>query len=225
MKTKIKMCGLSTREAVERAASLGAVRVGFIFFEKSPRHVTVALAAELAALARQLGLKTVAVTVNADPEYLDEIVAAMKPDLLQLHGAEGVDRVRAAKSRYGLPVIKAFAIREAADLVAVKPYVGVADLFLFDAKPPKGSDLPGGNGVSFDWRLLAALDPSVDYMLSGGLTKDNVGEALALTGALAVDLSSGIERAPGIKDLDMMDGFVQAIRTFEDNRHATAGSV
>lgn len=225
MKTKIKMCGLSTREAVERASSLGASRAGFIFFAKSPRHVTIETAAELAAVARQAGLQTVAVTVNADPEYLDQIVADMKPDVLQLHGSESVDAVRATKSRYNLPVIKAFAIREAADLDALKPYMGAADSFLFDAKPPKGSELPGGNGVSFDWRLLATLDPSVDYMLSGGLTKDNVGEALALTGAAAVDVSSGIERAPGIKDLDMMDGFVQAVRTFEDNKHAIAGSV
>ncbi|PWW00505.1 phosphoribosylanthranilate isomerase [Hoeflea marina] len=225
MKTRIKMCGLSTREAVERAASLGAVWAGFIFFPKSPRHVTVATAADLAEVARRAGLKTVAVTVDADTEQLDRIVAEMKPDMLQLHGAETVAQVRAVKARHGLPVMKAFAIREAADLYALRPYVGVADMFLFDAKPPRGSDLPGGNGLSFDWRLLAALDPGVDYMLSGGLTKDNVGEALALTGAGAVDISSGIERAPGIKDLDMMDGFVQAVRTYEDNRHATAGSV
>ena len=224
MKTSIKMCGLSTREAVERASSLGAARAGFIFFPKSPRHVTVTLAAELAALARYVGLQTVAVTVNADAEYLEQILGGMKPDMLQLHGAETVEQVRVIKSRYGLPVIKAFAIRETADLDAVKPYIGVADLFLFDAKPPKGSELPGGNGVSFDWRLLGALDPGVNYMLSGGLTKDNVGAALELTGAAAVDVSSGIERAPGIKDLDMMDSFVQAIRTFEDNKHATAGS-
>ncbi len=212
MKAMIKICGLSTPEAVDRAAELGADMAGFIFFEKSPRHVTVSTAAGLAQQARRRGLKTVAVTVDMDDAGLDEIVAQMKPDWLQLHGGESPERAAELKARFGLPVMKAFAIREAADFARIAPYQGIADRFLFDAKPPKGSDLPGGNGVSFDWRLLAKLDEAASYMLSGGLTKDNIGEALAISGAPGVDVSSGVESAPGIKDLSMMDGFVQAVR-------------
>lgn len=212
MKTEIKICGLSTPEAVDRAASLGADLAGFIFFEKSPRHVATETAANLAGRARGLGLKTVAVTVDMDDAGLDEIVASVKPDWLQLHGSESPQRSADVKARYGLPVMKAFAIRDAADLERTAPYRGIADRLLFDAKPPKGSDLPGGNGVSFDWRLLATLDGAASYMLSGGLTKDNVGEALDISGAPGVDVSSGVESAPGIKDLGMMNDFVQAVR-------------
>lgn len=211
MKTEIKICGLSTPEAVDRAADLSADMAGFIFFDKSPRHVAVETAAALAERARARDLKTVAVTVNMDDAGLDEIVARMKPDWLQLHGGESPERAAELKARYGLPVMKAFAIREAADLDRIAPYDGIADRFLFDAKPPKGSDLPGGNGVSFDWRLLATLDGAASYMLSGGLTKDNVGEALRISGANMVDVSSGVESAPGIKDLGMMDAFVRAV--------------
>jgi phosphoribosylanthranilate isomerase len=131
--------------------------------------------------------------------------------MLQLHGSETPERVLTVKAVYGLPVIKAFSVREADDLRRIEPYIGIADRFLFDAKPPKGSDLPGGNGVTFDWRLLAALDPGLDYMLSGGLNADNIGEALALTGARAVDISSGVESAPGVKDLKRMEEFFQAV--------------
>ncbi|SOE17003.1 phosphoribosylanthranilate isomerase [Hoeflea halophila] len=212
MTTEIKICGLSTAEAVDRAAELNAGMAGFIFFEKSPRHVAVDTAAKLAERARARDLKTVAVTVNMDDAGLDEIVKRMKPDWLQLHGGESPDRTAELKARYGLPVMKAFAIREAADLDCIGPYEGIADRFLFDAKPPKGSDLPGGNGVSFDWRLLATLDGAASYMLSGGLTKDNVGEALRISGATMVDVSSGVESAPGVKDFGMMDAFVRAVR-------------
>lgn len=211
MTTEIKICGLSTPEAVDRAADLSADMAGFIFFEKSPRHVAVDTAAALAERARARDLKTVAVTVNMDDAGLDEIVARMKPDWLQLHGGESPERAAELKARYGLPVMKAFAIREAADLDRIAPYDGIADRFLFDAKPPKGSDLPGGNGVSFDWRLLATLDGAASYMLSGGLTKDNIGEALRISGANMVDVSSGVESAPGFKDLGMMDAFVRAV--------------
>ena len=211
MTIQIKICGLSTPEAVDRAADLNADMAGFIFFEKSPRHVAIDTAAALAERARTRGLATVAVTVDMDDAGLDEIVARMKPDWLQLHGGESPERAAGLKARYGLPVMKAFAIREAADLERIAPYEGIADRFLFDAKPPKGSDLPGGNGVSFDWRLLATLDGAASYMLSGGLTKDNVGEALSISGARMVDVSSGVESAPGIKDLGMMDAFVRAV--------------
>ncbi|MBC7280315.1 phosphoribosylanthranilate isomerase [Hoeflea sp.] len=212
MTATIKICGLSTPEAVDRAADLNADMAGFIFFQKSPRHVAVDVASMLARRAQARGLKTVAVTVDMGDAGLDDIVSAMKPDWLQLHGAESPERTAELKTRFGLPVMKAFAIREAADLDRIAPYIGIADRFLFDAKPPKGSDLPGGNGVSFDWRLLAALDDRVSYMLSGGLTKDNVGEALRVSGATMVDVSSGVESAPGVKDLAMMDDFVRAVR-------------
>src|SRR5690606_28852630 len=124
--------------------------------------------------------KAVAVTVDADDTMLDAIVAAMRPDMLQLHGSETPERVAAVKARHGLPVMKALSVREAGDLAAMDPYRGVADRFLFDAKPPKGAELPGGNGVPFDWRVLASLDPGIDYMLSGGLNAENIGEALGL---------------------------------------------
>ncbi|MBB4186653.1 phosphoribosylanthranilate isomerase [Sinorhizobium terangae] len=222
MKTDVKICGLKTAEAVERAAALGASHTGFIFFPKSPRNIEPDDAGRLADRIRGRA-KIVAVTVDADNDDLDEIVSALKPDMLQLHGSESPDRVLTVKAVYGLPVMKALSIREASDLDRMEPYVGIADRFLFDAKPPAGSDLPGGNGVSFDWRLLDALDGSVDYMLSGGLNASNIGEALALTGARAIDTSSGVESAPGIKDLKLMEAFFDAVRRADDER-ARAGS-
>jgi phosphoribosylanthranilate isomerase len=218
MTIEIKICGLSTPEAVDRVADLNADMAGFIFFEKSPRHVTVDTAAALGERARTRGLTTVAVTVDMDDAGLEEIVGRMKPDWLQLHGSESPERAADIKARFGLPVMKAFAIREAADLDRIAPYQGIADRFLFDAKPPKGSDLPGGNGVSFDWQLLATLDGTASYMLSGGLTKDNIGEALSISGATMVDVSSGVESAPGVKDLDMMDAFFRAVRDADKRR-------
>lgn len=220
--TDIKICGLKTREAVQRAVDLGATHVGFIFFGKSPRNIEPADAAELADIARSHA-KIVAVTVNADNDDLDEIVALLRPDILQLHGSESPERVLTIKAVYGLPVIKAFSVREAGDLEKIDPYVGVADRFLFDAKPPAGSELPGGNGVSFDWTLMHALDGTVDYMLSGGLNKDNIGEAIALTNAPGIDVSSGVESAPGVKDIGRMEEFFEAVRRATD-RATAAGS-
>lgn len=214
MKTEVKICGLKTAEALQRAVALGASHTGFIFFPKSPRNIEPDDAGRLAELARGRA-KIVAVTVDADSDDLDEIVSALHPEVLQLHGSENPERVLAIKALYGLPVIKALAIREASDLERIAPYIGIADRFLLDAKPPAGSDLPGGNGVSFDWRLLDALDANVDYMLSGGLNASNVEDALALTGARAIDTSSGVESAPGIKDLTLMDAFFEAIRRAE----------
>ncbi|MDX0501641.1 phosphoribosylanthranilate isomerase [Sinorhizobium medicae] len=214
MKTEVKICGLKTAEALQRAVALGASHTGFIFFPKSPRIIEPDDAGRLAELARGRA-KIVAVTVDADNDDLDEIVSALHPEVLQLHGSENPERVLAIKALYGLPVIKALPIREASDLERIAPYIGIADRFLLDAKPPAGSDLPGGNGVSFDWRLLDALDANVDYMLSGGLNASNVEDALALTGARAIDTSSGVESAPGIKDLTLMDAFFEAIRRAE----------
>ena len=214
MKTQVKICGLKTAEAAERAVALGASHVGFIFFPKSPRNIEPDDAGRIADRIRGQA-KIVAVTVNADNDELDEIVSALNPDILQLHGSEDADRLLTVKAMYGLPVMKAFSVREASDLEKIDAYIGIADRFLFDAKPPKGSELPGGNGVSFDWKLLDALDGSVDYMLSGGLNAENIGEAMAQTSARAIDISSGVESAPGVKDLKLMESFFNAVRQAE----------
>ncbi|SBW14953.1 N-(5'-phosphoribosyl)anthranilate isomerase [Brucella sp. 10RB9215] len=210
MALDIKICGLKTPEAVAAALDGGATHIGFIFFPKSPRHITPDAAARLRAAATGRA-KAVAVTVDADDETLDEIVKTVRPYMLQLHGGETPERVRFVKARYNLPVMKAFSIREADDLEAIAPYRGIADRFLFDAKPPKGSELPGGNGISFDWNLLAALDADIDYMLSGGLNADNIAEALLKTGAPGIDISSGVECAPGEKDVRLIENFFQAV--------------
>ena len=206
----IKICGLKTPDAVAAALDGGATHIGFIFFPKSPRHITPQKAAGLRDAVKGRAL-AVAVTVDADDETLDEIVEAVKPDILQLHGHETPERVALIKARYGLPVMKAFSVREASDLAAIAAYQGIADRFLFDAKPPKGSDLPGGNGVSFDWELLAALDADIAYMLSGGLNADNIAEALHKTQAPGIDISSGVERAPGEKDVRLIENFFRAV--------------
>ncbi len=210
MKPDIKICGLKTAEAIDRALQRGATHIGFIFFEKSPRYVEPDVAAALAAPARGKA-KIVAVVVDPSNDDLDEIVALLKPDILQLHGSESPERVLTIKAVYGLPVMKAFSIRTADDLKRVEAYIGIADRFLFDAKPPKGSELPGGNGVSFDWSLLTWLDGNVDYMLSGGLNKANIAEALAITKAPGIDVSSGVESAPGVKNVVMIDEFFDAV--------------
>lgn len=209
---EIKICGLKSADAIERAVRRGASHIGFIFFEKSPRNIEPDIAGKLADAVRG-SVKIVAVTVDADNDELDEIIDLLKPDMLQLHGSESPERVLNVKAVYGLPVIKAFSIRDGDDLAKIDSYIGIADKFLFDAKPPKGSDLPGGNGVSFDWTLLRSLDDGVDYMLSGGLNKDNIAEALGITGARGIDASSGVESAPGVKNLEMIDAFFDAVRS------------
>jgi phosphoribosylanthranilate isomerase len=211
MSLDVKICGLKTDAALGAALDGGASHVGFIFFPKSPRNVAPAEAGRLRQAAEGRAL-AVAVTVDADDPMLDAIVAEMAPDMLQLHGHEAPERVAAVKGRYGLPVMKAFSIRDAGDLAEIEPYRGIADRFLFDAKPPKEAELPGGNGVPFDWRVLAALDPTVDYMLSGGLNAENIGEALRLVRPTGIDISSGVETAPGEKDLDLITDFFRAVR-------------
>lgn len=212
MKPDIKICGLKTAEAIDRALQRGATHIGFIFFEKSPRYIEPDLAGKLAEAARGKA-KIVAVVVDPTNDDLDEIVALLRPDMIQLHGDESPERVLTIKAVYGLPVMKAFSVRTAGDLKRVEAFVGIADRFLFDAKPPKGSELPGGNGISFDWSLLSWLDDSVDYMLSGGLNKDNIAEALAATKAPGIDTSSGVETAPGVKSVAMIDEFFDAVET------------
>lgn len=211
MPLDIKICGLKTPEAVAAALEGGASHVGFIFFPRSPRNVGIEEAARLRQAATGRA-KAVAVTVDAHDAALDAIVHGMKPDMLQLHGSETPERVAAVKARYGLPVMKALSLSEAADLQAVMPYRGIADRFLLDAKPPKGAVLPGGNGVPFDWSILAALDGDVDYMLSGGLDAGNIGEALRMTNAPGIDVSSGVETAPGVKDVGLIAAFFEAVR-------------
>lgn len=212
MTLDIKICGLKTPEAIDAALAGGATHVGFIFFLKSPRNIDVETAAALAERARTGGAKTVAVTVDADDAFLESIVRMVKPDILQLHGKETPERVKELKAQYGLPVMKVFAIRDATDLAKCVPYLGIADRLMFDAKPPEGADLPGGNGLAFDWRLLATLDDDIDYMLSGGLDPENVEEALTVTGARALDVSSGVESAPGVKDTNKIAAFLEAAR-------------
>lgn len=207
----IKICGLKTVEALAAALDGGATHVGFIFFAKSPRNIAPDAAGGLRAAARSRA-KAVAVTVDADDTTLDTIVAAMRPDLLQLHGKETPERVAEVKARYGLPVMKALSVSTAADLDRIAPFRGVADRFLFDAKPPVGSDLPGGNGVAFDWTILSGLPENTDYLLSGGLTAGNVGEAIRLASPPGLDISSGVESAPGIKDVALIRQFFAAVR-------------
>jgi phosphoribosylanthranilate isomerase len=211
MKLDIKICGLKTEEAVDRAVALGATHIGFIFFAKSPRHIEPADAGRLADRVRGK-VKIVSVSVDADNDDLDEIIDLIRPDILQLHGHETPERLLTIKAVSGLPAWKAFSIQEAEDLRKIEAYDGIANRYLFDAKAPRNSELPGGNGVSFDWRLLTALDDQVDYMLSGGLNKDNIGEALAIARPTGVDVSSGVESSPGVKDLKMMEEFFDAVR-------------
>ncbi|MER9934015.1 MULTISPECIES: phosphoribosylanthranilate isomerase [unclassified Mesorhizobium] len=219
MALDIKICGLKTDAAMAAALAGGASHVGFIFFAKSPRYVEPAEAGRLREAAR--GKATaVAVTVDASDAFLDEIVAQMQPDMLQLHGAETPERVAEVKARYGLPVMKALPLSEAADLERIKPFIGISDRFLFDAKPPKGSELPGGNGVAFDWRILVGLDGGVDYMLSGGLNAANIGDALRLADPPGIDISSGVESAPGVKDPALIEQFFRAVRTARNTRAA-----
>lgn len=208
---RVKICGLRTVADVAAAAAAGAAYAGFVFFAKSPRHLTIAQAREL-AIAAPVGLAKVALVVDADDAALDAIIEAVPLDMLQLHGHETPDRVAEVRARYGLPVMKAVGVADEGDLTAVFEYSTVADQLLIDAKPPKGATLPGGNGLSFDWRLVAQRRWLRPWMLAGGLTPDNVAEAIRLTNARQVDVSSGVESAPGVKDAARMADFVAAAR-------------
>ena len=206
---RVKICGLRTPADVAAVARAGAAYAGFVFFAKSPRNVTLP-EARLAALAAPPGLAKVALTVDADDATLDAIVEAVPLDMLQLHGHETPDRVAQVRARYGLPVMKAIGLADESDLPAIFEFATVADQILIDAKPPRGADLPGGNGLAFDWRLLAGRRWLRPWMLAGGLTAENVAEAVRLTGARQVDVSSGVESAPGIKDAARIAAFVAA---------------
>lgn len=206
---RVKICGLSTAEDVRAAAEAGARYVGFVFFPKSPRNVTVEQARDL-AVEVPLGVAKVALTVNADNYLLDAITGAVPLDMIQLHGSESPERVTEVKARYGLPVMKVVGLSTADDLARIAEYETVADQILVDAKAPKDADLPGGNGLSFDWRLLEGREWAVPWMLAGGLHAGNVAEAIARTGTRQVDLSSGVESAPGVKDPQKIKEFMQA---------------
>jgi phosphoribosylanthranilate isomerase len=206
---RVKICGLRTPGTVAAAVAGGAAYLGFVFFAKSPRNLTLAEAAALAVDVPP-GIAKVALTVDADDATLDAIAATVPVDLIQLHGAESPARVREVRARLGLPVMKAVGIAGAEDLGQIEAYGRVADQLLIDAKPPKGADLPGGNGLAFDWRLLAGRRWPVPWLLAGGLTAANVAEAVRLTGARQVDVSSGVESAPGVKDEGLIRAFLQA---------------
>ncbi len=211
MNTRMKFCGLRTPADVSAAVGAGAAYVGFVFFPPSPRYLTPEDAAPIAAQVPE-GIAKVALVVNADDELLDHITETLPIDMLQLHGKETPERLAEIKRRYGLPVMKAVGVAGPEDLERLDTYLRVADQVLVDAKPPKDATLPGGNGLAFDWRLIAGRRWPVPWMLAGGLTDANVAEAMRLTGARQVDVSSGIETAPGIKDSALMQSFAEAVR-------------
>jgi phosphoribosylanthranilate isomerase len=212
MSVLIKICGLKSAAALDAALDAGADFVGFVFFPPSPRHLGFAAARALGARVGGRARK-VAVSVDADDELLKSAIAALQPDLLQLHGREPPERVAVIRSRFGIPVIKALPVTERADLGPVHLFATVADRIMFDARPPRAATRPGGHGLSFDWRLLENLDPGVPFILSGGLNPGNVAEALRITRAGALDVSSGVERAPGEKDIDKIREFIRVART------------
>ena len=211
MSPTIKICGINDAQGLDAALDAGADMVGLVFFERSPRHLSLAQAE---ALASRMGARTrrVALTVDADDATLDGIVAAARPDILQLHGTETPERVAGVRRRFGLPVMRALSIGSAADLSRVPAFDAVADLLLFDAPAPIAAARPGGNGASFDWSLLRGLATRAPWLLAGGLHPGNVAAALAATGADGVDVSSGVERAPGLKDGGLIAAFVAAAR-------------
>ena len=205
----VKICGLSTRETLEVALGAGADMVGFVFFPPSPRHLSLETASELGKLAKGRAAK-VALTVDADDATLENIVETLRPDLLQLHGKETIARVRDIKAKFALPVMKVIAVETSADLAVLPGYAAVADRILF------GATRPGGLGAVFDWHVLEKLDLAQPFMVSGGLSSDNVAEAVRVTRAGGVDVSSGVESAPGIKDPEMIRQFIRAARATEE---------
>jgi phosphoribosylanthranilate isomerase len=214
MSVIVKICGLKQPEALEAALAGGADMVGFVFFEKSPRHLDLAQARRLSEQVRRRAEK-VALVVNADDSRVAAIVEALAPDWLQLHGAETPERVARLRAAFGRPILKALGVAEPADLLCAPDYEAVADRLLFDAKPPRGAALPGGNGLPFDWTILQGHSRRAvkkDWMLSGGLDPYNVGEAIRLTGAPGVDVSSGVEDAPGEKSVEKILAFIAAAR-------------
>lgn len=219
----VKICGLSTPETLDTALQSGADMVGFVFFPPSPRHIGLQIARDLGQRAKGRAVK-VALTVDADDATLANIVETLRPDILQLHGRETMARLRDIKQAFGLPVIKAMAVETPSDLLPLPGYAMVADRILFDARAPKGATRPGGLGAAFDWHVLENLELAVPFMVSGGLTRENVAAAVGLTRAGGVDVSSGVERAPGVKDPEMIEAFIRTARAIgQDASLAVAG--
>jgi phosphoribosylanthranilate isomerase len=211
MSIDAKICGLTSAEGIATAARHGARFVGFVFYPPSPRHLAAEQAARLAVLV-PTGITKVGLFVDPDDDLLAAILAKVPLDLLQLHGKESPERVVQVKQRFGKAVMKSIAVASESDLATASRYYGSADRLLFDAKPPKDAVAPGGNGLVFDWELLGGRRWPVPWMLSGGLTADNLGEAVRTTHATAVDVSSGVERAPGVKDPDKIMAFLARAR-------------
>ncbi|MYH59598.1 MAG: phosphoribosylanthranilate isomerase [Boseongicola sp. SB0675_bin_26] len=208
--TRVKICGLSTADTLATAVDSGAAYVGFVFFPSSPRNLKPSVARTL-ALDVPPGVAKVALTVDADDAFIDSLTAEVPLDMLQLHGSETPQRAREIRDRVRLPVMKAIGISDADDVARIDQYEKAVDQILVDARPPKDGKLPGGNGLSFDWTLIADRRWIVPWMLAGGLTHENVAEAVALTGARQVDVSSGVESAPGVKDADLVRRFLDAV--------------
>ena len=221
MSVKVKICGVRTPAILDAAAEAGADYVGFVFFPKSPRHIELAEARSLVDRAKGR-VATVAVLVDPDDDLIDRAVGLVNPDILQLHGSESPDRVAAIKARAGLAVFKAVGVSDAADAASAALYAKTADMVLFDAKPLPTDILPGGNGVSFDWTRLRGLSLEEPFGLSGGLTADNVAEAIALTGAALVDVSSGVEHVPGEKDAVLVARFIASAKAAAPHQQAKA---
>jgi len=211
MTTIVKICGLMTGEAVSAAVEAGAGMVGFVFFPPSPRSLSVEQAAALTAMVPP-GVTRVALSVDADDALLDEIAAGAGVDMMQLHGHETPARVSEIRQRYGLPVMKAVSIAGPEDVDRARTYEPVVDRLMFDAKPPKAATRPGGNALAFDWRLITGQTWAKPWVLAGGLTPDNVAEAIRISGAPAVDVSSGVEVSPGVKDLQKIRDFTAVVK-------------
>src|ERR1700744_4758935 len=211
MPLAVKICGLSTRETLDAALDAGADMVGFVFFPPSPRHIRLEAARELGRQVRGRAQK-VALTVDADDATLVAIVEALQPDILQLHGHETPARVAEIKRKFGCEVMKALPVESKSDLASLSSYAAVCDRILFDARPPKGATRPGGLGAVFDWHALEALDLKLPFMVSGGLNAGNVADAVRITRAGGVDVSSRVERAPGVKDPELIQAFIRAAR-------------
>jgi phosphoribosylanthranilate isomerase len=211
----VKICGLSTSETLDAALAAGADMVGFVFFPPSPRHISLEVARDLGRQVRGRA-KKVALSVDADDALLANSIDALQPDILQLHGKETTARLRDIRQKFGLPVMKAIAVETRADLAVLPGYADIADRILFDARAPKGATRPGGLGAAFDWHLLEKLDLKLPFMVSGGLNAANVAEAVRVTRAGGVDISSGVEHAPGRKDPEMIRAFIRAARATEE---------
>jgi phosphoribosylanthranilate isomerase len=215
MPLAVKICGLSTRETLVAALDAGADMVGFVFFAPSPRHLAPETARELGKRVEQRAIK-VALTVDADDATLEAIVMALEPDILQLHGHETPARVCAIRRKFGREVMKALPVERASDLTTLPDYAEVADRILFDARPTTGATRPGGLGAVFDWQLLRDVELKLPFMVSGGLHAGNVAEAIRVTRPSGLDVSSGVERAPGVKDIQMIRDFIRAVRSSEE---------